>query len=257
MADVFDRAVCAVDGSEASLAAIPALERLLPLDRRLALVCAVEPDIVFAPRGEAASATAAEAATRAVSRALARVAPGRDVAARPLVGPPVETVLATLAELDATLVAFAAGSRSRLAGILAGAFGSSLLHRAPTAVLALRPPASLAAFPSTVACGVDGSPASLRALDAAVALADRCRAALRVVAAADGRVDPDALRVDLAFEFPFVEVVASAGPAAHALAATPADLLVVGSRGLSGVLALGSVSERVAHEAATSVLVVR
>ncbi len=64
-------------------------------------------------------------------------------------------------------------------------------------------------------------------------------------------------RVDLAFEFPFVEVVASAGPAAHALAATPADLLVVGSRGLSGVLALGSVSERVAHEAATSVLVVR
>src|ERR671912_753111 len=36
-----------------------------------------------------------------------------------------------------------------------------------------------------------------------------------------------------------------------------ADLLVVGSRGLHGPAALGSVSERVAHRAASSVLVVR
>ncbi len=37
---------------------------------------------------------------------------------------------------------------------------------------------------------------------------------------------------------------------------TAADLLVVGSRGLHGAKALGSVSERVAHAAASSVLVV-
>ena len=36
-----------------------------------------------------------------------------------------------------------------------------------------------------------------------------------------------------------------------------ADLLVVGNRGLHGVRALGSVSERVAHKAPCSVLVVR
>lgn len=36
-----------------------------------------------------------------------------------------------------------------------------------------------------------------------------------------------------------------------------AHLAVVGSRGLHGVKALGSVSERVAHDAACSVLVVR
>ena len=36
-----------------------------------------------------------------------------------------------------------------------------------------------------------------------------------------------------------------------------ADLLVVGSRGLHGVAALGSVSERIAHRASCSVLVVR
>jgi hypothetical protein len=40
-------------------------------------------------------------------------------------------------------------------------------------------------------------------------------------------------------------------------AATPEDLIVVGSRGLHGPRALGSVSERVAHRAPCSVLVVR
>jgi nucleotide-binding universal stress UspA family protein len=40
-------------------------------------------------------------------------------------------------------------------------------------------------------------------------------------------------------------------------AAADADLTVVGSRGLHGLRALGSVSERVAHDARSSVLIVR
>jgi nucleotide-binding universal stress UspA family protein len=40
-------------------------------------------------------------------------------------------------------------------------------------------------------------------------------------------------------------------------ASKDADLVVVGSRGLHGFRALGSVSERVAHRARSSVLVVR
>ena len=40
-------------------------------------------------------------------------------------------------------------------------------------------------------------------------------------------------------------------------ASLKADLLVLGSRGLKGLGALGSVSERVGHHAACSVLVVR
>jgi nucleotide-binding universal stress UspA family protein len=42
-----------------------------------------------------------------------------------------------------------------------------------------------------------------------------------------------------------------------ALSRLDPDLLVVGSRGLQGLRSLGSVSERVAHEARCSVLVVR
>jgi nucleotide-binding universal stress UspA family protein len=45
--------------------------------------------------------------------------------------------------------------------------------------------------------------------------------------------------------------------AALVQASAEADLLVVGSRGLHGVAALGSVSERVGHLALSSVLVVR
>ena len=41
------------------------------------------------------------------------------------------------------------------------------------------------------------------------------------------------------------------------IASEEADLVVVGSRGLSGIRALGSVGERVAHEAHCPVLVVR
>jgi len=40
-------------------------------------------------------------------------------------------------------------------------------------------------------------------------------------------------------------------------ASEDADLLVIGSRGLHGFRALGSVSEKVAHRAESSVLVVR
>jgi nucleotide-binding universal stress UspA family protein len=40
-------------------------------------------------------------------------------------------------------------------------------------------------------------------------------------------------------------------------ASAEADLLVIGSRGLHGLASLGSVSERVAHRAHCSVLVVR
>jgi nucleotide-binding universal stress UspA family protein len=42
-----------------------------------------------------------------------------------------------------------------------------------------------------------------------------------------------------------------------AAASADTDLLVVGSRGLRGLKALGSVSERVAHRADCSVLIVR
>ena len=56
-----------------------------------------------------------------------------------------------------------------------------------------------------------------------------------------------------------IPVEALRGRAADALAGLgdSVDLIVMGARGLKGAKALGSVSERVAHKASSSVLVVR
>jgi nucleotide-binding universal stress UspA family protein len=70
----------------------------------------------------------------------------------------------------------------------------------------------------------------------------------------------EAVAQDLAECFPVrLERFRNVPDPARALveAAIEADLLVVGSRGLHGIKALGSVSEQVAHEARCSVLIVR
>lgn len=64
----------------------------------------------------------------------------------------------------------------------------------------------------------------------------------------------------VSFQEPGARVADAQAPPvfARALCASlEADLVVVGSRGLHGLVGLGSVSERVAHRARCSVLVVR
>jgi nucleotide-binding universal stress UspA family protein len=73
------------------------------------------------------------------------------------------------------------------------------------------------------------------------------------VATNDGPVDVEAAR-EIA---PDVEDEPSRAVDALAVLSEHADLVVVGSRGLRGVRALGSVSERIAHEARCSVLAVK
>ena len=62
---------------------------------------------------------------------------------------------------------------------------------------------------------------------------------------------------EIANRHPGVKAVEAGPVRALVEASSCADLLVVGSRGLHGPRALGSVSERVAHKATCSVLVTR
>lgn len=136
--------------------------------------------------------------------------------------------------------------------ILIGGVAGEMLHDAPLSVLVTRPAPE--AFPLSIVVGVDGSDAADAALTTAEALAERFGAELTVLTAFRAK-DVDLARMRRRSP----RVVAVDGHPVETLvtASAFADLVVVGSRGLHGLRALGSVSERVAHEAKSSVLVVR
>ena len=152
-----------------------------------------------------------------------------------------------------TMIAVGSRGVGRMAGIALGSVATNVIHKAPCSVLVARKRS--AAFPRKIVVGVDGSPESAPAYAVAKQLAERFETELVSVVAHGGEpvdrhlVDPlvGHYREDLPDE-PVQALVA---------ASADADLLVVGSRGLHGLKALGSVSERVAHEARSSVLIVR
>ena len=152
-----------------------------------------------------------------------------------------------------TLIAVGSHGHGRMAGIVMGSVATEVIHRAPCSVLVARKRSD--AFPHRIVVGIDGSPQSLVAYAVAKQLAERFDTELSPVRAHGGEQVEGQLvdrlvghyREDLPDE-PVTALLA---------ASADADLLVVGSRGLHGVKALGSVSERVAHQARCSVLIVR
>jgi nucleotide-binding universal stress UspA family protein len=152
-----------------------------------------------------------------------------------------------------TLIAVGSHGVGRMSGILMGSVATNVIHKAPCSVLVARKNSD--AFPRKIVVGIDGSPESRAAYAAASRLAERFETELVAVVALGGE-PVDRNLVDLVVghhreELPDEPVQALVAAAAEA------DLLVVGSRGLHGLKALGSVSERVAHEARSSVLIVR
>ena len=170
-----------------------------------------------------------------------------------LAGETASCLLDEIEQAQATLVVAGPRGHSRAAGMLLGSVAARLLHEAPCSVLLARPP-QFGEFPSSIIVGVDGSPESLAAAAVANAIAERFGSEYLIVAATGGK------RIDLApIQALSPYFVTDPGRPADALTelAEEADLLVVGSRGLHGPRALGSVSERVGHRASSSVLVVR
>jgi nucleotide-binding universal stress UspA family protein len=108
-------------------------------------------------------------------------------------------------------------------------------------------------WPRAVVVGVDGSAGSAAAVAVARSVAERFGGTVRALASVKDDVDAEAARAIAP------DLDEQPGRAVEALAAASeaADLVVVGSRGRRGLKALGSVSERVAHQARSSVLVVR
>jgi nucleotide-binding universal stress UspA family protein len=249
---VFDRIVCGVDGTPESLEAARQAERLRSPEGILRLAAVNEVNTAV-HAGWAMSHVMDElevSARTGLDRAIEEV----PAASTKLVsGDALPSLLDEITQLEATLVAVGPHGHSRTVGMLLGGVATGLLHEAPCSVLLARKP-QFGEFPASIVAGVDGSEHSLVAAAVAKGIADRFGSELLVVTAAGGkRVDLEAIAA-----FP-AQYVSDPRTAVEALAdlSSEADLLVVGSRGLHGLAALGSVSERVGHRAASSVLVAR
>lgn len=155
---------------------------------------------------------------------------------------------------------------SRLGGIALGSTATQITHRAEAPVLVARHGSDGADFPQRVMLATDGSPGSWAAARMATQVAGARRSVLDLVYVPDG-MHPEHYR-EVLKQTEMIEQATGASPAVadvpghvagqicEAASGDDCSLIVIGRRGLSGIKALGSVSERVVHRAPCSVLVV-
>ena len=255
---IFTRILVGVSGSQQALEAARQAALLQDVDGQLTLFAAWEIPPVFGGTGSEVPSFYDEgyrrtAAEQALAAARECVEPYTAATAMLVRGTPAAALLEEIERDEDTLLAVGDGRVGRLLGVAQGSVTSAMIHRAPCSVLVARPARD--GFPRRITVGVDGSVESAAAYAAARYLAERFDASLRAIVAWGGKeVDERLVAAITDGEqeerwLPPVEALSTA--------AGDADLLVVGSRGLHGLRALGSVSERVAHDAGCSVLVVR
>jgi nucleotide-binding universal stress UspA family protein len=250
----FQTIVVGIDGTDQGFAALAQARLLLAPRGRLTALVVCEEGLAYQGAGFAAPRLVAEveeAAGAALQQARALLADLPTAEARLVHGPPTDWLLAAAEDAQADVIAVGSHEHRRASGILLGSVATEVLHKAPCSVLVAR---SGECASGAIVAGVDGSRASLEALAVARGLAAERRCRLDAIVADGGKpVDVDAL-------VPFARAIrwVHTHPVdALVEASSAADLVVVGSRGLHGLASLGSVSERVAHRAACSVLVVR
>ena len=178
-------------------------------------------------------------------------------------GAEVPGLLGTATNLEADLVSVGSHGTSRPAGVLFGSVATAIAHHAPCSALIARE--ATEEFPRVILHATDGSPEALEAAKLAASIGarhgarvvslcvdddqDRGRAVVEESAALieRGGREPE-LRVERGSpDRQIVETASGIG----------AELIAIGSRGRTGLRALGSVSERVAHRAPCSVLIAR
>lgn len=253
-AAVLTRVLVGVDGTEPGFEACRQASVLAEPDAALEAVCIVHLSDAIQVGLDAAGAVdrLRDEAERALADA-GRILGGR-ATTRFVNGFATRALLDEADAFGATLIAVGSHRHARATEILLGGVSGELLHLAPCSVLVARARPAGAPLPGPIAVGVDSSQESDAALAVAEQIAERFGERLTVVAATRGRgVDETRLLA----RTPEARTVDAHPVEALVDASRRAGLLVVGSRGLHGLRALGSVSERVAHRAACSVLVVR
>ena len=252
---VFTRILVGVDGTDWGFEALRQALALAPKENAvLRAVTALDTAPAFRTGFQAAhfAELLTNEAERARDVAEAIIAGREGCEARVVRGKPVDVLRRERDELQATLVGLGGRRSSRFLGIMLGDTGTELVHDAACSALLACPADDRPWQPRKIVVGFDGSSYARAALRTADELARVFTGSVEVVAATGGKpVERDAdwsERVDM-------------WDPAHPVAALvdrsrTVDLIVVGSRGVHGLRALGSVSERVAHQAHCTALVV-
>jgi nucleotide-binding universal stress UspA family protein len=167
-------------------------------------------------------------------------------------GKPVDVLRRQRDDSHATLVALGGRRSSRFLGVMLGDTGAELVRDAVCSVLLACPAGDSPWQPGNIVVGFDGSTYSLAALGVAEELARASNGSVEVVVATDGkRIERDVSWKDR------VDIWVPTDPVTALVERSrTVDLVVVGSRGVHGLRALGSVSERVAHQAHCTALIV-
>jgi len=256
--NVFSRIVVGIDGSDQSREAVRQAAILADGELTLLAAYTVAPAIggtgVGVPYYQDEDVLRA-AATDMLERVRKEVAPA-SATGKVVFGRPADALVAEVEQEQQTLLVVGSHGRGRVAGFVVGSTANEVIRRLPCSVLVARGGGN--GFPSRVVVGVDGSPGSAAAYAVARHLSERLGAELLPVVALGGK-GVDGKKIDLVVGNRREQVQESPEKPVDALlaAAADADLLVVGSRGLHGLKALGSVSERIAQRAGSSVLIVR
>jgi nucleotide-binding universal stress UspA family protein len=252
----FSRVLVGVDGTPESFDAVRQAAQLKAPGGVITCLAAwnlavpVVTPMAVAPSREVEEREARDFAERAVRSAQAFI-PSADVMV--VHGSAGHALIDAAAYERSTLIAVGSHGQPRTRGILLGSTATLLLHDAPCSVLLARETTHLT--PRRIVVGVDGSPESAAAYSVARYLAGRFDGDVSVVVAEGKRtIDPAAVSLIVGDGF---HVVPEEPVRVLTAASVSADLLVLGSRGLHGFKSLGSVSERVAHRAACSTLIVR
>jgi len=253
---IFSQVLVGVDGSPESFEAVRQATLLKAPGETMTCLSAwnLEPPLVT-PMAGVTSSEADELEARHTAEGALRGAEAYAPSAETMItrGFAAHALVDAIGHEGTTLAAIGSHGQGRTTGILLGSTATQLLHDAPCSILLARQTRHLP--PRRIVVGVDGSPQSASAYIAARYLVERFDGELTVVVAEGGKL------LDLAAVSFLVgdgfHVISEDPVRALVTASADADLLVLGSRGLHGLKSLGSVSERVAHRAACSTLVVR
>jgi nucleotide-binding universal stress UspA family protein len=179
---------------------------------------------------------------------------------------PVAKVLLERAE-EHRLVALGAPAMSRHAHLLVGGVATQAAHLLPASLLVARRPPAKSAFGERIIVANDALDGSDDLLSFAIKLARRRKATLVMLHAARAESGFHPTRIARQSESlgralgersrTYVVPGRAKKVILETAAREDASLIVIGSRRVGGLRALGSVSERVVHEAPCSVLVVR